>query len=623
MTSVPQDGRANIVSSRLAFWLGLVITALVFIAGAALTWRRWPDLIIDFSQQLYIPWRLNVGDTLYKDLFYLAGGPLSQYYHAALFHWFGVSFLTLIISNLAITAAMLAVIYQQFAKATNAFTATAIAVAVTVVFAFAQYTGIGNNNYVTPYSHELLHGLALSVFMVALLASWLCADRVWSAVLAGFCFGLVLLTKPDIFTALGLTTLVALVLAFKLKMPRRFIAKSAVGFALAAVLPPLLFFIFFLQTESWRESLRLDFFGWRPLFLGGVVQNPFYQWSLGLDTPFEHLRQISRQFLTAAISIVICGLAFRAVNKSSWPKRWLVNFFVLAALWFAATKFNWFDCGASLPLICGVTILLLASEINRGNGGQPLIFPLLWSVFALFLLAKQGVFPRIWHTGFALAMPAFVGAVYLLLWRLPHFLENRHKIPRRPMQLAALGVLTIAGFSLARISAQHYSTKNLAVGHGTDVIYARSPAAHSVEGRDLNLALDWIEKNVSPTATLAALPQGLMLNYLSRRANSTPCLDWNPTILAFFGATNMTVALTNHPPDYLALVEWQTYEFGTGYFGTAGYGEDVMAWIHKNYLPVALFGSEPLHNGLFGIKILKRQLEASATNRIEIQPAIP
>ena len=71
------------------------------------------------------------------------------------------------------------------------------------------------------------------------------------------------------------------------------------------------------------------------------------------------------------------------------------------------------------------------------------------------------------------------------------------------MQLAALGVLTIAGFSLARISAQHYSTKNLAVGHGTDVIYARSPAAHSVEGRDLNLALDWIEKNVSPTATLA------------------------------------------------------------------------------------------------------------------------
>jgi hypothetical protein len=31
-----------------------------------------------------------------------------------------------------------------------------------------------------------------------------------------------------------------------------------------------------------------------------------------------------------------------------------------------------------------------------------------------------------------------------------------------------------------------------------------------------------------------------------------------------------------------------------------------MQWIDKNYRPVQLVGSEPLQNGLFGIKILKR-----------------
>lgn len=601
----------------------MVFTALVFIAAAALTWRRWPDLIIDFSLQLYIPWRLAAGATLYKDLFYMAGGPLSQYYHAALFQWFGVSFLTLIVSNLAITAAMLAVIYQQFAKATNAFTATAIAVSITIVFAFAQYTGIGNNNYAAPYSHELLHGLALSVFAVALLVRWLQLPRISESALAGLCFGMVLLTKPDVFIALGFTVLTALVLALKLKIPNRVIANSALAFILASAIPLIGFFLFFLRTESWQESLRLEFFGWRPLFLGGVVQNPFYQWSLGLDAPLDHLRQISLQFLTTAIIVILCSFAFRAANKSSRLNRWLVISFVLSGLWFAAARFDWFNCGASLPLICCVTILLLAAEFNHGRTDHALYFPLLWSVFAVFLLAKQGVFPRIWHTGFALAMPAFAGAVYLLLWRLPIILELRWNIPRRPIQLAAFGVLAIACLRLAQISAQNYSAKNLVVGRGEDLIYARSPTAHSVEGHNLNLAVDWIGKNVPPAATLAALPEGLMLNYLSRRTNPTPCLDWNPTFLAAFGTTHMTAALTNHPPDYLALVEWQTYEFGTGYFGTAGYGEDVMTWIQANYQPVALFGSEPLHNGLFGIKILKRKTVNSTTNEIEILPAIP
>jgi hypothetical protein len=205
-------------------------------------------------------------------------------------------------------------------------------------------------------------------------------------------------------------------------------------------------------------------------------------------------------------------------------------------------------------------------------------------------------------------MPAFVCAIYLFLRLLPEFLEARWQVPLRLLKFAAVGVLVVACFQLATVSARFYSGKTLAVGHGADVIFAQRPEAHSVEGENYDQALDWIQKNVPPHATLAALPQGLMLNYLSRRVNPTPCLDWNPTMLAYFGAHTMTAALTNHPPDFLALVEWQTFEFGTGYFGSAGYGDDVMAWMNANYEPVALFGSEPLRNGLFGIKIFQHRI---------------
>jgi hypothetical protein len=615
MVSPQKKPRIERISSRPYFWVGLAVLTLAFAAATALTWRRWPDLILDFGPQLYMPWRIAEGEVLYRDLGYLAGGPLSQYFNAALFKLFGVSFLTIIISNLTITATMLLVIYRQFVKASDAFTGTCIALVVIVVFAFAQYTGIGNNNYVAPYSHEILHGLALSVFAVALLARWLVSGEPRAAALAGFCGGLVLLTKPDIFIALALTTAAAFTLACKLKLPRAPAIRALAGFCVAALVPLLGFFMFFLRTESWRESLRLEFAGWIPLVLGGLVKDPFYQWCLGLDAPFDHLRQSAIHFLAAAAAVIACAVVFRAVKKLPCMMRRVLTAAVFGLLLFAASKFNWLGCGACLPLLCLVGGGLLLLKFQAGERGQAVIFPLLWSGFALLMLAKQGVFPRIWHTGFALAMPAFAGAIHLFLWLLPEFLEARFQVPRRPMRLATTGVLLIACVHLAQVSAQFYSIKHLAVGSGSDVILARGPAGNAVEARNLQLALDWIKKNVPPQTTLAAIPQGAMLNFLSRRINPMPCLDWNPTMLAVYGATNMTAALKDHPPDYIALVEWRSYEFGTGYFGTDGYGEDVMEWIQQNYRPVVLFGSEPLRNGLFGIKILQHRIapvEASA-----------
>jgi hypothetical protein len=620
--------RKENISARLFFWLGLVAVAAAFAAGAWLTWRRWPDLIIDFGPQLYMPWRISEGARLYRDIFYLSGGPLSQYFNAALFQSFGVSFLTLVIANLTLAALMLLVIYRQFTKASNAFAGSCITVAVVIAFAFAQYTGIGNCNYATPYSHEILHSLVLAVFAVGLLARWLDSQDIQAALLAGFCTGLVGLGKPDIAVAVLLTTAAALVMTVKLNWPRKFIVKSVTGFILAAAVPLAGFFLMFLRTESWRESLRLEFYGWLPLASGSVVNNPYYQWSLGFDAPFDHLRQSSIHFLTTAAIVTVCALMFRAAGKLPPAARWPLNVTVIGALVLAAQRFYWPGCGASLPLLCVTSIGLLLHRFRNEARGHDVIFPLLWSVFALLMLAKQGVFPRIWHTGFALAMPAFACAIFLFLRLLPDFLKHRFQIPSLPMRLAAAGVLVMACISLGRVSTQYYSAKNLAVGHRGDLILARGPDGNAVEARTLNLALDWIEKNVPEQSTLAAIPQGAMLNYLSRRANPTPCLDWNPTLLAFFGAANMTAALTNHPPDYIALVEWQTYEFGTGYFGTAGYGDDVMAWIRENYRPAALFGSEPLRNGLFGIQMLKRVPDALATNNVtqttlKTQPAKP
>jgi len=621
VTDAVQNRRVENFFTRHSFWIGLGVIGLACVAGAMLTWRKWPDLIIDFVQQLYLPWRLANGAMLYRDQFYMAGGPLSQYYHAGLFKIFGTSFLTLIISNLAITAAMLLVIYQRFRRAADTLTATFIALAVVVGFAFAQYTGIGNCNYLAPYSHEMLHGLALSLLALALMADWLTQKKNFALLATGVCAGLVALTKPDIFLALLLTLAGGFGISFWNADQRRATLKSLGAFAAAALIPLAGFFLIFLRTQDWRDSLRFVFFGWRPVFTPDVVNNPFYQWCLGMDAPFDHLRQMSMHFLVCGLIVLFYAALFKKLNRLDADWRWLASGAALAPLLVAAAKFNWVGCGAALPLLGLVTAGILFQQWRQFPHDHRVLFPLLWGIFAVLLLAKQGVFPRIWHTGFALAMPAFVSAVYLLLRLLPDFLERKFQVPRQPLRIAATAVLIIALASLANTSQKFYSAKNLPVGHGADMILASGPEGNSVEARNVNLALDWIEKNVPPHATLTALPQGVILNYLSRRENPTPCFDWNPALLAVFGEAQMTAAFEKNAPDYIALVEWQTYEFGVGYFGTQpGYGADLMAWIGKNYQPVAIFGSEPLRNGLFGIKILKRQTDRSA-KKIEINPA--
>jgi hypothetical protein len=147
-------------------WVGLAIVGTVFVFAAIFSWRKCADVLDDFGIQLYIPWRISTGAVLYRDLFYFAGGPLSQYYNAFLFKFFGVSLLPILASNLIIVAVMLAAIYRRFFKASDALTAATICLGIVAVFAFAQYDSHGNMNYVMPYSHEALHGLCLSIFTI-------------------------------------------------------------------------------------------------------------------------------------------------------------------------------------------------------------------------------------------------------------------------------------------------------------------------------------------------------------------------------------------------------------------------------------------------------------------------
>jgi 4-amino-4-deoxy-L-arabinose transferase-like glycosyltransferase len=349
--------------ARHSFALGLAVVWSALTIAAMVSWRKWPDLIVDFGLQLYIPWRLADGAVLYRDLFYMAGGPLSQYFHAALFKIFGTSLTTLICSNLLITVGLASLIYLRFRRVTDTVTGTLLAVAVVIGFAFAAYSSGGNYNYLAPYSHEMLHGLTLGILTLVLLTHDSCKNNRTTLLGAGFATGLVALTKPDIFLALMLTLLFFFGLAWRAnRQPVRSRLAASVIFIGAGLAPLIGFFLFFLSTESWQESLRLEFFGWRPLFIAGVVQNPFYQQCLGLDLPLLHVQQMARQFLVCGLVVGGYAALFKWLKTQPSVWRLLASGLAISPLLMAAANFNWVGCGAALPLLSVTAIIILAHE---------------------------------------------------------------------------------------------------------------------------------------------------------------------------------------------------------------------------------------------------------------------
>jgi hypothetical protein len=129
---------------------------------------------------------------------------------------------------------------------------------------------------------------------------------------------------------------------------------------------------------------------------------------------------------------------------------------------------------------------------------------------------------------------------------------------------------------------------------------------------NVEIALTWVEENVPPDATLTVLPEGAMINYLSRRVNPTPHLTWFPPVMAVFGQTNMTAAFEKNSPDYVLVIARGASEFGVGFFGyDPRYGMELMQWINDHYdrvypAPDPAGKSAPREQSFFELQILKR-----------------
>ncbi len=603
------------------------------------SWRRWPDILIDFGRELYIPWQIGSGKVLYRDIEHIFG-PLSSYFHAAVFKLFGASLLVLSVSNAVLLAGFLVLVYTFVGRIADRMTAWVSCAFVIFVLAFSQYVYISNYNFISPYSHEATHGVILSVILIYQMSNHLRQGRRLSLVFAGLALGLVFLTKTEIFAA----DLAAVFTFFALRisagyrrfrkqafaegsptgLPERAPRESQVlgrqagwlwsrgsrealnlGLFWASALVPVLgFFAYFAAVLPFVDAAKAVATPWAVLLRTDIPSNRFYVLSMGLDDVGGNA---FRAAAAAAVVLLVLLVGILLSFLKTGIKAKFVRSMAAATVLGAVAYSSPFPATRALPILVLLALVAIAVRFRRASfaeGGYRLNSLLLWGVFSACLLAKMLLNARLHHYGFYLALPSVVLFMVMLFHTVPAAIRKRGG-DWRFFRLWALAILAVFVGHYFLLSRALYQGKDYPFGPGPDTILAFSP---QLDPRVLptTRALEWLS-SLKPEETFVVLPEGVMLNYQAKRLNPTRHISFTyPEILAH-GEDRILKDLIGRPPDYFVVIQRDVREYGIGEFGDdPRYGKKIMSWVEEAYAPSQAFGKVPFEKGGFGLRILKR-----------------
>ena len=582
-------------------WVTPALIAATFAALAWWTWGAWPDAAVDFGQQAYLPWRVAEGEVLYRDLAFF-NGPLSVQINALLFNVFGPHLRTLFLANLAVLAAVTWLAHGLLLAVADRTTALVGSLFLLVVSGFGHLVTIGNYTFVAPYAHELTHGMLLVLAALACMRQFRSGGQVRWLVAAGLLAGATVLTKAELSAAAVPALLLDVGLTLAARNDRR---RWSVLLA-ALVAPVAVAFLLQLRVMPAEEALWAVLGGWRVALRGDVADLPFFRRGLGVDDVGRSLGLLAgwtARWLALAALAVATGLMLQRFRPRS--PRVETGVAVLAGLatmlWVWQSGLAWKHVARPLPLLAAG--LLVTGLVLWRRTRDPVWIPRVsLALLALGLVGKMALNTRLHHYGFVLALPAALLAVALLVHGLPLRTARwggQALVPRGVAVGAVLGLCA----ALLQVTAGHVAAKRVPVGQGPDAFRGDAAAVY------VNAAAGWLLEPQGgapgPARTLAVLPEGAMVNLLTRRVNPTGYTTLMPTELRVFGEAAVLAAFQARPPDDIVVLHKDTSEFGARFFGK-DYAPRLGAWLRANYRQVRQAGAEPLTGDGYGVALWQR-----------------
>jgi hypothetical protein len=567
----------------------LAVTTLAGLAAYLLrvSWRTWPDPVVDFGRELYLPWRLAGGAVLYRDAQHICG-PLSQYLNSVVFRLWGVSLMSLVAANLVVYAAILGLIYYLVRTGWGRAAAFVTGVFFVTVFSFAHIVGIGNYNYATPYAHETTHGLLLTLMVIVAWRSALTRPRGWKFLVVGLLDGLALLLKPEFIVSTGAVTVGAIgLLAWQQRRERRTRTSAvAVGwFFLGAILPMLLATVLFAVAAgvAWGEALQYANTAWLTVWRhAAIMQEPMQQVVLGTDAIGTNL---GKELIWGAGAVGISMGAAWLCRQFAAEGRVTLGILVLglAAAWVPlALWVPWLSMGMALPgLLVTAAAMETVGYVRREGNSDRRVVRMLLGLAAVALLLRMAFNPRISHYGFYQAPLAAVTVIATVLVAIPECLRLTGEA-RRFYQVALTALILAGAGFIVHHSWRIQAVQTQPFGVGADQVLTFD-ARWDARGYQMETVRKYLATD-KDAHSLLVLPDGVMLNYQLRLPSLLPEYLFVPALLAGGAQERMVERLRASPPDRVVLLSRDMSEFGVARFGeTPEHGGLLLTFIQDHY----------------------------------------
>ncbi len=603
---------AAATTERFWTWLLAFLAACLFAYLLREGWGRRGDVLVDYGREVFLPWQVAGGKVLYRDLTHLFG-PVAVYANAALFRLFGPSLAVLTLANATLLLGFSAFLFAALRRLAGSLLAALFLVFFYLLLAFSHVDRLGNFNYLTPYSHELLYGVYLSCLALGLGAWPRARERLaWTGV-QGLLAGTVLLLKSEVFLALFAAQLVFLILsALADARPARHLIRRGGAFFLGLALPPALACLYFAGQMPLADFLS----GATFMYVAPLKPTPELRAFYGQMSGLLQLRDSLRSWTVSALANgFVLAMPWVFARLYAPPGR-TVRFGLflaavagaglvlgLAAAGYAKTLF--YDLPRVWPLLLagGLGLLLLRYRRAGPDRRRVLASGAACAVFALALSGKNLLSVVFTYYGGFLALPALV-LFYLATVRwLPDLASDRPAV-RGLSRLPALAVLAIVALYAGQQTLAGYAARSQRLDgpHGT--LFARpSP--------ELAAMLEAIRAQAGPGETLAVLPEGAMLNFLSDKASPLRYYNIIPAEWSLFGGDNIVADFTAHEPTWVLMLMRTVREYGHTFLCDS-YGRELCAVLARDYRVARTFGTVPLRFGAPGAVLYRRIDDAPA-----------
>ncbi len=549
--------------SRAAAQAGPALLLATGVGIVAWTWRAWPDPLVDFGRELYVAWRLSEGDALYSDIAWF-NGPLSAHWNGLLFRLFGPGLSVLMWSNALVLAAAVGMVYAIGARVADRLTATVSGLVFLLVFACGQYVGVGNYNWVTPYSHEATHGFVLALASVVALERWARTGAARALALGGAALGLCFLTKPEPFASAVVASAVLLGPTLWRRDAR------ALGLFAGSAMAPV-------AASAMLVGPAGTLGAWPSVLAGDVAALPFYRAGMGLDEPGIRLGEVAvwsaMWFVVLSVPLALAWLTRGTRSRAIAPAAGLAALLALSVL---GDRYDWTEAVRPLAVVSLVSVVALAVARWRGARTQGNLLALASAAFAFTQILKMLLDVRVGHYGFALALPAALLAATALVGWLPRWLDTRGA---RGDVFRACSLALLAVFAARHVEA----TGTWLARKTTWVAEGRDSFRSDARGFLVSGAVAHVR--ASGAASVAVVPEGIMINYLARTPAPTPFVTFMPPEEILFGADTWTDRFRASPPDLVLVVPKEASEYGVGPFGS-GFARSLASWIRSEYVTV-------------------------------------